>query len=1045
MKIVWLVLCLALVMFAAPACASELNVSSIKSLDESRVRGGLCVVVGPLDWAMSLEVIDDANFVVQVLANEANDDAVMAARERLYRRKQAGRVTVEAWRGARLPYAENLVSLIVTHSKADANDARTTEALRVLRPDGELLMLDGEQWQRMSKPRPAEMDEWSQWRHGPDRNAVSKDRLVDVPQHVQWLLSSSVVLEAADMVTARGRVFIQDRDTLLARDAFNGLPLWKAELYSHKKLGIEKPPALIVARDDFVFALMKDGTFRALDAATGKPKLEFADAGTPNAVLLMENGLLVLSGEDGLRAYESTTAKLVWKHSANEPHTVVAGGGRIYYLEGNDKKGAGSGDVLARDLKTGELLWRRSYEWARRADLASYGEGKIVFEVRRPAQWRELWSDKDREKAEKFQLAVIDGTTGDEDKKLFGVASSARHGEFCTAFWHQGQLLTEARTSKGLGIARYNPNDLSKPVDVFQANFAGDRGWGHCYPPVLTERFYINGQLHFTDLKGKEQKANVITRGACHILRSGYVPANGLIYTFPKHCVCFPMLNGTACLAPDNVAFRSAKERLQEESSREGSETDEDAERRRSFVERKATIERKATLEKGPAFGLVKADTTKAAVGDDWPMFRHDEFRSGGTHAAAPTKLETLWTADIAASGPSYKSGLATEWVDNPWTAGPVSAPVIARGMVFVAQCDAQRLVALDGASGKQRWHVNFAGRLDGPPTLEQGLALIGCRDGWVYALRATDGVLVWRRRIAPADRRISTYGQIESAWPCSGSVLVSRGLAYVNAGLHPNSDGGITVTCLRPVDGELIWVSKFDDLGFESAWPDEHDPRPRDKPGIASDPWRTIRPQEYRHVDLPVRDGDAIAISRCAFDARTGKVDLRKASGYYEVQPSGARMPRTSWRYTDVQARSPLAVNRDETVISTSPRKSMLFRADFAKGAIEKFNTDWVNVPHEQFKAGISHASSKIYESGFRWATATKDESDSYPRAMLIVGDRLLYAHPSGDLSLHDLKDGREILKKKLHKLAWDGLAATNGKIYATTSEGQVLCIGAK
>lgn len=1002
----------------------------VAKLTASQIRGGLCVVVGPLDWAMSLPVIDDRHFVVQVLASDPSSDQIKVARESLYQRQFSGRVTVETHRQSRLPYAEKLVSLLIVNEQPQADVL--SDIMRVLRPDGELLIRDGDRWQRAVKARPAEMDEWSQWRHGPDRNAVSKDRLVDVPQRVQWLFSSSIVLEAADMVTARGRVFIQDRDTLLARDAFNGLPLWQAALYPHKKLGIEKPPALIVARDDLVFALMQDGKFRSLDAATGTPQHEFAGAGLPNAVLLLDDGVLVLATEDGLRAFESRTAKLLWEHSANEPHTVTAGGGSVYYLEGNDKKGAGSGDVTARDLKTGELLWKRSYEWARRSDLASYGMGKIVFEVRRPAQWRDLWADKDREKADKFQLAVIDAKTGQEDKKLFGVASSARHGEFCTAFWHQGQLLTEARTSKGLGIARYSPGDFSKPTEIFQANFAGDRGWGHCYPPVLTERFYINGQMHFTDLTAKQQSSNAITRGACHVLRAGYIPANGMIYTFPKHCVCFPMLNGTTCLAPE-------------------SKTDSIASQAEEHP-----------LEKGPAFGLAIAD--QAVDGKhvtsitDWLMFRHDEFRSGGTDAAAPSALDVVWSANIEVTAsaktstsskksdkPDFATSLAAEWSDNPWTAGPLSAPVVAGGMVFVAQCDAQRLWAFDASTGRVRWHADFSGRLDGPPTIEQGLALIGCRDGWVTALRASDGMLAWRRRIAPFERRISSYGQLESAWPCAGSVLVSRGLAYVSAGLHPNSDGGVQVACLRPLDGELLWVSKFNDLGFDSAWPDEHDPRTKDKPGIVSDPWRTIRPQEYRHFDLPVRDGNAIAVSRCAFDPLTGKIELRKASGYYEVSPSGAKMPRTSWRYTDVQARSPLAVNREATVISTSPRKAVLFRADFAKGAIDKFNTDWVNVPHEQFKAGVSHASSKIYESGFRWSQPLNGETESYPRAMLIVGDRMLYASPNGDLSMRDLKDGRELLKKKLPKLAWDSLAAVPGKIYATTSDGQLLCLGTK
>mgnify|MGYP000511707203 CR=1 FL=1 len=54
------------------------------------------------------------------------------------------------------------------------------------------------------------------------------------------------------------------------------------------------------------------------------------------------------------------------------------------------------------------------------------------------------------------------------------------------------------------------------------------------------------------------------------------------------------------------------------------------------------------------------------------------------------------------------------------------------------------------------------------------------------------------------------------------------------------------------------------------------------------------------------IGDGDGIAVSRAVFDAKTGAIDLRKTSGFYETA-AGAKLPRTAWRYTDVQFRAPL------------------------------------------------------------------------------------------------------------------------------------------
>ena len=93
-----------------------------------------------------------------------------------------------------------------------------------------LLVSDKGKWRRTLKPRPGGMDDWTHWRHGPDRNAVSKDTLVDVPGRVQWLFTPREVTERSHVVIAGGRFFAQCKGMLIARDAFNGMLLWKNEV-----------------------------------------------------------------------------------------------------------------------------------------------------------------------------------------------------------------------------------------------------------------------------------------------------------------------------------------------------------------------------------------------------------------------------------------------------------------------------------------------------------------------------------------------------------------------------------------------------------------------------------------------------------------------------------------------------------------------------------------------------------------------------------------------------------------------------------------------
>lgn len=121
--------------------------------------------------------------------------------------------------------------------------------------------------------------------------------------------------------------------------------------------------------------------------------------------------------------------------------------------------------------------------------------------------------------------------------------------------------------------------------------------------------------------------------------------------------------------------------------------------------------------------------------------------------------------------------------------------------------------MALDAATGQVRWTFTANGPVDTAPTIHRGLCLFGSRSGWVSCLRADDGGLVWRLRVAPSDQRIVAYGQIESPWPVPGSVLVVEDTVYFAAGRQPLADGGILVLAVAPADGHVCWIRRLDQV----------------------------------------------------------------------------------------------------------------------------------------------------------------------------------------------------------------------------------------
>jgi len=160
---------------------------------------------------------------------------------------------------------------------------------------------------------------------------------------------------------------------------------------------------------------------------------------------------------------------------------------------------------------------------------------------------------------------------------------------------------------------------------------------------------------------------------------------------------------------------------------------------------------------------------------------------------------------------PGGESAISAEYVRPERRHGALTPPVASGGRVWVAEPDAHSVHCLDAASGKLLWtHVSGA-RVDSPPTIVGKLVLFGSTDGHAYCLRASDGALVWRFRAAPKERQITILGQLESAWPVHGSVLVRDGKVYFTAGRSSYLDGGVYAYALEIETGKIVHKARLD------------------------------------------------------------------------------------------------------------------------------------------------------------------------------------------------------------------------------------------
>ncbi|PAY21333.1 hypothetical protein CKO51_01775 [Rhodopirellula sp. SM50] len=1020
-------LLIVLALSSAAECPAE-DATQFDPAAAANLQGGLIVQLGGQNTDAAARLSRTGRYLIHVL--DADAQVTRSAQQRLREQGNYGLAWAEHVRDPqRLPYAENVVNLIVV----DGYCVPATELLRVLAPGGSVVVVNESVVEQINldapgfsqtrdvgaarvvrKRWPSEMDIWSHSRHDADGNAVSLDTAVGPPQRVRWIAAATSEVEG--MVTAGGRNFYGG---VLARDSFNGLRLWHRDL---NKDGVNNPdtfslPRLAgdgsrpVASDRRLFAKLKDRLV-AIDAATGEVSVELAEMKSPRAFLF--DGVRVIAADDKtVRAFDVENGAELWRVESAEPRHVVADGQRVALVQGRIKRGEKAVAVVL-DAESGETTWTRDdFSWLGETTRTVLAKGLLVFEV-------STLNDHDAGNG----IHVVSADAGEhrwskEYPPGMNHARQARAMFLDNDIWilHGGKSNTTDKDN----LIRSKPQVSALDPKTGEVRVSYPAGLAHCFPPVATPNYLFAGELDMTDLSSGEVIANRITKANCS-RDSGWIPANGLIYTTPKHCTCWPMLRGF-------VAMAKAPGR------------ESDANRPLAEIE--------FVLEQGPA----EIDPDAAEIGpNDWPLYRHDRWRSSSTGGSGPDGLSQKWAAVLSAdliADAKITGPIMHDWNENPVVKGPLSAPTIAGGTAFVTRSNAHELIAVDTQSGSVRWRFTANGRLDTPPAIHRGLCLFGTAAGWVYAVRADTGELVWRMRAAPNDERIIAYGQVESPWPVPGAILVMDGIAYFAAGRQPLADGGILVFAVDPMTGKRHWVKRIDSVPQKGFY---------ENSGLEFDPF-----------DLLHAEGDKLAMSRwiLSLDGKDVDVDKWNAFAKLNTGKGDVWVPRGSWtygarhqhRFRGEAPRRPLTVFKDDKVFSSLDGSTDVFRRDFSAADVQSFNSKWIT----GWEAGkLAREGGKPYRNqrvstNSAWVHdpfADPEEIKEEPEygtqlhneiyAMALSGDEKLYVvHRDGRLKVLSTETGYVIKESKVPPPAWDGLAIADERLFLTTQDGKLICLG--
>jgi outer membrane protein assembly factor BamB len=783
-----------IVVAAQAACpAAEETQLAARLLGEIGENAGFCVHLGFRDSKLTVALSQDGAFLVHGLSRRR--ETISGVRESIRASGLAGAVTVEHSQLKRLPYSENLVDLLVAEDLSGqlADGPLLNEIVRVLRPGGiamlgqrpargepaltaaglqkrlaragikqvEVDKIHGLAWLKFRKPRQAKMDQWTHRRYDASSNPVSRDT-VDIPNGVRWVAGpkwptgnrkSSV---PGVVVSDKRLVYIfedeltigndlKKKKTLVARDAFNGLLLWK-------RTTSQANTAILIHVGDRIFnVIKKGGPLVALDGRTGNVLKTYKHAVGINEAFY-HKGLLVVRKRKEIRCIDAATGELKWQKK-RAGGNLVSGDGNVFFVTaGRKSDGQKVFQIGCLDLATGSERWRTGTQlWKSKPtalELVLYQQGTLLLagngsHAVSAKDGRHLWS---------------------YDYKLIG------HGGSFSKVVFSNDLLW-VHNAESIGPAGTSANaweGLDPRTGKLRNRIAHGAIKHRCFFDVATERFFLCGSMDFVSVETKAHTRFTAARNSCRT--AGVVPANGMVYTFPHGCACYPLLRGFMGLTSNPLRFDP--------------------------------VDQASRFQKGKAFGEPTRSSGKQDGG--WRTHRGDPRRSGSIDGRGPGQLKLLWKQALV----TLNDGVTTAEWDHK-NGGRLTSSVVAGETVFVASSDTHELFALNAQTGKPRWRFAAGGRIDCAPTIFDGLCLLGSRDGWVYCLRADDGELLWRFRGSPTDERIVAYGQLESKWPVVGGVLVNAGLAYFSVGRHAGADGGVHVYAAQPRTGKIVWHNR--------------------------------------------------------------------------------------------------------------------------------------------------------------------------------------------------------------------------------------------
>lgn len=446
-----------------------------------------------------------------------------------------------------------------------------------------------------------------------------------------------------------------------------------------------------------------------------------------------------------------------------------------------------------------------------------------------------------------------------------------------------------------------------------------------------------------------------------------------------------------------------------------------------------------------------------AASANDWPVYRGNVAHTGATNEHLELPLVEHWRYSSPAAprkgwagddGKAFEGKVIMERV----TFDDALHVVVADGLAYFGSSVDHQVHCRRADTGETVWTFFTGGPVRLAPMVAEGRVYFGSDDGCVYCLDAKSGSQIWKLRAGPDDEWMLARGEMISRWPVRTGVLVYKGTAYFGAGIFPHEQ--VFLYAVDAADGRVVW--KRDNISDEDAGRNDLSPQGyllatddllfvpsgRSLPSAfdrrtgalvhkRTHSWRGDAGGVVGGTEALLSDGQIYSFAAhhiLAMEQKTGDVGF----GYFPARAmsvfgDSAMMAdgfKLSFIGRNSYAENSRAKHKLETQITamTKTARESGTKGDAAKASLQK----------------LLEERTKLKDFGVIWSVPETEAS------ALCESDDKAFVGGHDIVSAYDQVTGRRIWSAPVVGEA-RGLAIAGGRLYASTTAGEIFCFGAE